>query len=182
MTLYKSKLQKRKSNQNVFNVNKEGLSRKFITKKKLNVICTRVAPLKREKGLKFNVVSEEVDETGVKTLGCEYIGVSQSPTSSEHPLFNEKSTSVNKTSCSKISLLEPIFVNPASKSSLKVVLDKIAPDAGINSGYRRFVCCLRWFLNDTGLAANPRGSTKLFLGYSYNGSGTRGDEHGEIIH
>lgn len=87
MTLYKSKLQKRKSNQNVFNVNN---AKKFITKRKLNVICTRVAPLKREKGLKFNVVSEEVDETGVKRLGCEYIGVSQSPTSSEHPLFNEK--------------------------------------------------------------------------------------------
>lgn len=29
-------------------------------------VCTRVAPLKREKGLKFNFVSEEVDETGVK--------------------------------------------------------------------------------------------------------------------
>lgn len=102
-------------------------------------VFTRVAPLKREKGLKFNVVSEEVDDTGVKKLGCEYIGVSRSSTSSDHPLFSEKSTSVDKTSCPKICLLEPVFVNPASKSPLKVVLDKIASDAGINSGYRRFV-------------------------------------------
>lgn len=103
-----------------------------------DLVSTRVALLKREIGLKFNVVSD-VDETGVKKLGCEYMGVSQTPTSSEHPLCNEKTNSVNKTSCPKISLLEPVFVNPASKSSSKVILDKISSDAGINSGYRRFV-------------------------------------------
>lgn len=81
-----------------------------------DLVRTRVALLKREKGLKFNVVSD-VNETGVKRLGCENIGVSQAPTSSEHPLFNEKTNSVNKTSCPKISLLEPVFVNPASKFS-----------------------------------------------------------------
>lgn len=56
-----------------------------------------------------------------------------------HPLFNEKSTSVNQNSFQKISLLEPVFVNPESKSSLKVVLDKIASDAAIHSGNRSFV-------------------------------------------
>lgn len=64
-----------------------------------------------------------------------YIDRSQSSTSSEHPLFNEKSTSVNKKKfCSKLIFLEPVFVIPESNSSLKVVLDKIASDAGINSG------------------------------------------------
>lgn len=46
-------------------------------------VYTRVVPPKRENGLKFNlnVVFEEVDETGVNIIGCEYTGVSQSPTS-----------------------------------------------------------------------------------------------------
>lgn len=91
-------------------------------------VCTRILRPNREKSLKFNVVSEETK------LGCENIDVSQSSTSSEHPLFNEKSNSVNKNSCSKICLLERVLVNPESNSSLKVVLDKIASDAGINSG------------------------------------------------
>lgn len=57
----------------------------------------------------------------------------------EHPLCSIKSTSKSNNVTPNITLLDPVFVNPASKSSLRVVLDKIAVDAGINTRSRHFV-------------------------------------------
>lgn len=55
-----------------------------------------------------------------------------------------KSTSKLNSVTPNITLLDHVFVNSAAKSSLRVVLDKIAVDAGINTGSRISLTIGQW--------------------------------------
>lgn len=89
-------------------------------------ISTRIVPQKNEKKVKSTNYVESCNKD--KGVGLKSSSVCHTPrnASLEHHLCSIKSTSKSNNVTPNITLLDPVFVNPASKSSLRVVLDKIA--------------------------------------------------------
>ncbi|CAG2229839.1 unnamed protein product [Mytilus edulis] len=82
---------------------------------------------------------ESFSDDGSVTLESKTDSIQSNTASLEHPLYTTKSAPIPTDVCTKISLIDSVFVNPASKSSLRVVLDKIAIDSGVSTGSRHFM-------------------------------------------
>lgn len=86
----------------------------------------RLKEKKKQETVKFINYTENFADDGSATLESKTDSIQSNSASLEHPLYTTKSAPLTTDVSTKFSLIDPVFVNPASKSSLRVVLDKIA--------------------------------------------------------